>query len=161
MAKSRNPGAHKPTNAARPGRNAARPEKSAFRQAVDAAVHCVEKAILTEALYRHQGNRRAVCREWGIPYRTVLYKIAEYEINIPNPYSSVERKITHRQPKIDVSLLLPSPTERAMLMDDLRRGTMDINVLADDYGLSPAAIRAIIEDENNDPSSSTGEGDDR
>ena len=45
-----------------------------------------------------------------------------------------------------------------MLVEDFNRGNMDIEALADDYGLSVEAVRTIIETETNPPSS-TDEGD--
>lgn len=100
-------------------RNAARPPQNAFKEAVESAVRCVEMAILSEALHRHGGNRRAVSRELGMPYRTLLYKIDQHGIDIPTPtYSPKTGKGTRsnpRKPKIDPSKLLPSPTERRII----------------------------------------------
>jgi transcription elongation factor Elf1 len=60
-------------------------EQSPFKQAVASAVHCVEKALIIDAIRRCGGNRRLVSRELGLSYRSVLYKIERYGIKIAPP----------------------------------------------------------------------------
>jgi two-component system response regulator AtoC len=54
--------------------------KSSLKIAVNEAKRKVERRLLSDALVRHNWNRKQAARELGISYRAMIYKIKDYRL---------------------------------------------------------------------------------